>query len=134
MNSISIAELVDEGYSEDVKGLKDFLRPYWPLAALIYIGLAAYIISFYLMVTKTTKAALISVGLAMLFLGALSVIGYLARPKSKLTGKPMLKYKNRFPDEDVVSEWIYVCPDSKTFFRRIHLRKRDVGDSGPVGI
>ncbi len=129
MKTITIEELESEGYSEDPNGRKEFERPYL-IPSLV--GLSAFVICFILLVRGKVSArvGMISVGSAWLFCGATILIGYLSRPKSKLTGKPLIKYQNRSPDSDVRLELIYVCPDSKTFFRRVFMRKGDVAVVG----
>lgn len=118
MKSISIEELTAQGYSEDPKGRKEFERPF---RIPSIIGISAFIICFTLLVLGKISAmvGVISVGISWLFCGATILIGGMSRPKSKLTGKPLIKYKNRFPASDVALEMIYVCPDSKTYFRRV---------------
>jgi hypothetical protein len=119
MKSISIEELITQGYSEDSKSLKEFEKPY---RIPSIVGLSGFIICFTLVVLGKLhgKVGLISIGISLLFCLATIVRGYMSRPKSKLTGKPLIKYKNRFPAPDVGLELIYVCPDGKTFFRRIY--------------
>ena len=56
---------------------------------------------------------------AFLTLCLLQVTAYRSTPHSRFTGKPLIKYRNAKPGRDVLSEFIYVCEDSKTFFRRV---------------
>jgi hypothetical protein len=132
MKSISIAELVSEGFSEDFRSLDYLERPY-QIPALI--GAGAYIICFILLVTKKIdiEAGVISVVSLLLFCAVTMLIAKTARPKSDLTGRPMMRYKNRFPAKDVILELVYVCPHSKSYIRRISV-KRGHGPYGPAGI
>jgi Zn-dependent membrane protease YugP len=124
MNSIAIEHLKAEGYSEDSQRLTEFERPY--LIPKI-LGISAFVICFTLLMVGSVngkvgmiKVGMISVPVALLFLLATMLVLHLSRPKSKLTGKPLIKYKNRFPAPSVLLELIYVCPDSKIFFRRVY--------------
>lgn len=56
---------------------------------------------------------------AFLTLCAIHVIAYRSTPRSRFTGKPLRRYKNAKPNRHVLAELIYVCEDSKTFFRRV---------------
>jgi hypothetical protein len=42
-----------------------------------------------------------------------------ANPLSQHSQKPYLKYRNRSPEPPVITETVYVCPASKTYFREV---------------
>lgn len=122
MQTTTINELLSKGFTEDPRAIKLIQRPF--LIPCIP-ALGVYVVSFACLVLKKGS---IGVNLALLagswcFIGLMLLCLYKSRPKSRHTGKPLSKYKNSFPDSNVGLELIYVCPESKTFSRRVYLVK-----------
>src|SRR5215471_1505322 len=119
MESVTVEALLAQGYTEDPDGLKGLERSY---RLPLIIGVSGFILSFALiMLGKVSdKVGLTLAGISWCFIISTIVFMYRSRPKSRHTGKALLKYKNRAPDPDVMLEVIYVCRDSKTFFRRVY--------------
>jgi len=132
MQSTSIDELLAKGFTEDSDGIRRFKRLFMVPAI---IGLGVYVLCFGLLVSGKVdiRRPLIGLAVSWISLGAMAVIMYKWRPRSRHTGKPMLKYKNSAPPGNVVTEIIYVCPDSKTFSRRVYLQ-RGGGHAVAVGL
>ena len=126
MQSTSIDELLAKGFTEDPDGIRRFKRLFLVPAI---IGLVAYVVCFALLVSGKVNhrgqliGPLIGLAVSWILLGAMAVVMYMWRPRSRYTGKPLLKYKNSAPLGNVVTEIIYVCPDSKTFSRRVYLQR-----------
>jgi len=124
MQSTTVNELVSKGFTEDSEGLKQLQKSF---AIPLIIGTGGFVLSFVLMMLERVSTGLgISLAAASwCFIVLTLVCMYRGRPKSRYTGKPMLKYKNRSPASGVILEVIYVCPDSKTFSRRVYLENGD---------
>ena len=124
MQSIAVHELVSKGFTEDPEGLKEMQRSF---ALPLIIGAGGFVVSFGLMMLEKIRVWLgVSLAAASWCFTVLTLIGmYRSRPRSWHTGKPMLKYKNRSPAAGVIHEILYVCPDSKTFARRVYLENED---------
>jgi hypothetical protein len=124
MQTTTVEELVSKGFMEDPQGLKQLERPFaLPLA----LGVGGFALSFALMMLEkiSTRSGFVLAGVSWCFVVAMMVCMYRSRPKSRHTGRPMVKYKNRSPASGVIHEVIYVCPESKTFWRRIYLENGD---------
>jgi hypothetical protein len=120
MERINIDELLSKGFTEDPDGIRKFKRLFLVPAI---IGLCVYVVCFVLVVSRKhdIRGPLIGLAVSWILLGVMMVIMYKSRPKSRFTGKPLLKYKNSAPVGNVATEIIYVCPDSKTFSRRVYV-------------
>lgn len=115
MNEISVAQLVLQGYTEDKEGLKRFQRPYAPFFLLILVVFLASLISFF---TSSWPYAAATC-LASITFGGLGIAAmYRAAPISRHSGKPLVKYINKKPSPLTLTEVVYVCPESKTYFSR----------------
>jgi hypothetical protein len=115
MNEISIEQLVLQGYSEDIEGLKQFQRGYAPFFLLILLVFIASLISFF---TNSWPYAAITC-LASIAFGFFGIaVMYRATPISRHSGKPLVKYINKSPKPLTLTEVVYVCPESKTYFSR----------------
>jgi hypothetical protein len=120
MERISTDELIAKGFTEDPDGIRKFKRLFLVPAI---IGLGVYVVCFALVVfgKRDVRGPLIGVAASWILLGVMALIMYKSRPRSRHTGKPLLKYKNSAPVGNVATEILYVCPDSKTFSRRVYL-------------
>ena len=117
MNQISIAQLIQDGYAEDPVGRRKFERPYLLFfAPWVITFITSMLLLFCELLHPITAAIIMATSLIMLGLGALTM--YRACPRSRHTGKPLMKVRNTKPQSPILSEIIYVCPDSKTFFTR----------------
>jgi hypothetical protein len=121
MQSTTVNELLSNGFTEDPRAVKALQRSF---AAAWIVGVGSFVLAFALFMLSK-----VSIGLAFwlmagswCFLLLTAVCMYRSRPRSPYTGKPLLKYKNQSPDSGVMVELIYVCPDSKTFSRRVYLQ------------
>ena len=119
MQTTTVEELESKGFSEDPQGRKRFERP---LLLPAVLGLGVYAVSFALMVFKKIPelTGIILVCGSLCILGIMALCQYWSRPKSRHTGRRLVKYKNASPGPDVILEVIYVCPESKTFWRRVY--------------
>jgi hypothetical protein len=130
MQSTTVNDLLSRGFTEDPLALKAIERPF---AVPLVLGVGVFVSGFALWMLKRIGdglgVSLIAGSLCFLLLVMLCM--YRSRPRSRHTGKPLLKYKNSSPDSGVIHELIYVCPDSKTFSRRVYVLKGSaVGGSG----
>lgn len=115
MNEISLEQLTLEGYTEDKEGLKRFQRAYTPFFFLILLVFIASLISFF---TDAWPYAVVTC-LASIAFGFLGIaVMYRASPLSRHSGKPLVKYINKKPKPLTLTEIVYVCPESKTYFSR----------------
>ena len=117
MNKISIAQLIQDGYAEDPVGRRKFERPYLLFfAPWVITFIASLLLLFCELIQPITATIIMATSLVLLGLGALTM--YRAHPRSRHTGKPLMKFNNTKPQWPTLSEIIYVCPDSKTYFTR----------------
>ena len=124
MESTTVNELLSKGFTEDPVAVKALQRSF---ALPLVIGTAGFVLAFALMMLERVSVG-VGIGLAAVswcFIVLTLLCMYRSRPKSRHTGKPLLKYKNRAPDSGVILELIYVCPDSRTFSRRVYLENGD---------
>ena len=127
MQSTTLNELRSNGFTEDPLAVKSLQKPF---AVPFILGVAAFVVGFVLVLTEVSIGVGISLVVGSLcFLLLMVVCMYRSRPKSRHTGKPLLKYKNSSPDPGVILELIYVCLDSKTFSRRVYVMK-SIGGGG----
>jgi hypothetical protein len=124
MQSTTVNELLSKGFTEDPLAVKALQKSF---ALPLVVGTVAFVLAFALMMLERVSSGVgISIAaVSWCFIVLTLVCMYRARPKSRHTGKPLLKYKNRSPDSGVILELIYVCPDSKTFSRRVYLENGD---------
>jgi len=124
MDSTTVEGLLVQGYTEDPEGIKGLERSY---KKPIIIGVGGFGLSFVLMMFGKVSDK-VGLGLAViswLFIINAIIFMYRSQPRSRHTGKVLLKYKNRNLGPSVMLEVIYVCPESKTFFRRIYAESGD---------
>lgn len=118
MKTITPEQLKTEGYTEDPEGRRRFDQPF-----RLPNGVLAILFCGSLVGAATEKLpilpALWTAVVAFLALFVIQVLAYRSTPCSRFTGKPLKQYKNSKPKRDVLIELIYVCEDSKTFFRRV---------------
>lgn len=124
MESTTVNELLSKGFVEDPITAKVLQKSF---AVPLVAGAAGFVLAFAFMMIECVS---VGVGIAIAavswcFIVLTLVCMYRARPKSRHTGKRLLKYRNRSPDSGVILELIYVCPDSKTFSRRVYLENGD---------
>ena len=119
MKMTTLQELISRGYAEDAVAGRAFERPYiWPnliLAVIFFVSLGLVF----------AKGAQMQTGLPVMAVCFMIICTMILRlrlstPRSRHTGKPMERFRNSSPEGDVLSELIYVCHDSKTFFRRVY--------------
>lgn len=118
MKTITPGRLKANGYTEDLEGRRRFDQPYQSpngVLVLVFCGSLAGVAAEKL---PTIPALLVATG-SFFALFVIQVLAYRSTPRSRFTGKPLTKYRNAKPDRDVLMEIIYVCEDSKTFFRRV---------------
>lgn len=120
MEIISIHDLVAQGYTEDPVARHRFELKWCvpsapPLICFVLtIGLALF------GKFPLRFAVPCAVGALIVLVIVLQVAEH--RPvMSRHSGKPMLKFQNASPPRGVIRDTIYVCRDSKTFFRRAWL-------------
>jgi hypothetical protein len=116
MQTITPRLLKAQGYTEDPEGRKLLDRP-----SKLPNGVLALVFCASIVGVETGKLAILpalwtAVGV-FLTLFVIQVLAYRSTPRSRFTGKPLRRYKNAKPDRHVLTELIYVCEDSKTFFR-----------------
>lgn len=119
MNDISVKKLIEEGYTEDPDGLRQLDFPYivpCMIGVLVFVGSLALVF----MNILDLKYGLALMATAWCAVGALILKQYLSKPRSRHTGKPLQKYRSVTPQPNVTKEVIYVCEDSKTFFRKAY--------------
>ncbi len=129
MEPITINELQSQGFTEDPLAVKAIERPF---AVPLVLGIGVFVCGFALWMLKRIGDGL-GVSLiagSLCFLLLVMALMYFSRPRSRHSGKPLLKYRNAAPDAGVGHELIYVCPQSKTFSRRVFVRKGAGGGAG----
>jgi hypothetical protein len=109
-----------EGYQEDITALRRFERPF--ILPSVFGGLLFLGPFIYLMIYRQPVylLSLCLVGL-LTFLGTMYVM-FRSKPLSKASGRPMERYWNTSSSARG-DEVIYVCHDSKTYFRRTFAEK-----------
>ena len=124
MQSTTVNDLLSKGFTEDPLGVKELQKSF---ALPLVVGTGGFVLAFALMMLErvSTGLGLSLAAVSWCFIALTLVCMYRSRPKSRHTGKPLLKYKNRSPASGVILELIYVCPDSRTFSRRVYLENGD---------
>jgi hypothetical protein len=108
-----------EGYTEDRETLRRFERRFFLPAALGALLFLAPFVYLFIYKKPLSLIGLCAVGFLTL-LGTIIAM-YRATPISS-TGQPMEKYGNTSPSARG-DEVLYVCHDSKTFFRRTFAKR-----------
>ena len=124
MKTITPEKLIAMGYTDDPEGLRRLNRPLVVPNTVFVIGLIGAMGG----IASQTLPVVPAFWAAALCLGALLVIQIIAcrsTPRSRFNGKPMKKYRSQTTDRYVLCEFIYVCEDSKTFFRRVWWMQSD---------
>lgn len=124
MQSTTVNELLMKGFTEDPLAVKALQRSF---AVPLAVGIGGFVLDFALMMLEriSVNVGISLAAVSLCFIGLTMVCMYRVHPKSRHTGKPLVKYKNRSPSSGVILELIYVCPDSKTFSRRVYLESGD---------
>jgi hypothetical protein len=108
-------DLIAEDYSYDYIGQHEFegLHSLPKIASVaIYLSL---VILFYAKIISNITLTLVSPLFAFIFMIIALIISY-SIPKSRITGKPLLKFKNSSP-ECKRRELLYVDVENKTYFK-----------------
>jgi hypothetical protein len=117
MNTINIDDLLTQGYTEDHVAKRRFERRWFiasapPLLCFTIIGGLAILGRLSLQIAVPCAVA------AFLVLMIVLAAAEHASAVSRHSGKDMVKYRNARPPRGIIRETVYVCPDSRTFFRR----------------
>jgi hypothetical protein len=118
MKTITPEQLKTQGYTEDPEGRRRFDRPYKLPNGVLVLVFCGSLVGVAIEKLPILLALWIASG-SFLTLFVVQVLVYRSTPRSRFTGKPLTKYKNAKPARDVLTELIYACEDSKTFFRRV---------------
>ena len=117
MRSITADEL--GGYQEEREALQRFERRYWPPTIA---GMAFFLVGFVSLLVTRDLRFLTFVGVSATIYILVIFAMYRATPISSHTGRPMEKF--RYMGDDAASlEVAYVDRDSKTYFRRVFLKR-----------
>ncbi|QTR52011.1 hypothetical protein [Thiothrix unzii] len=122
MEPLDAAKLIEAGYTEDPEALKQFERRYFipivlPLANFVIMSILA-------LFGIVSEIPVIASFVALFFIGiAIAALMYYSNPLSRFSGLPLKKYRSLVP-KTPGRELLYVCPESKTFFRRIHAKPK----------
>ncbi len=119
MNVIEIDSLATQGYVEDATARRAFDAQC--LKQNIVPG-AAFVSGLVYAAWNSTSAGLVFSLIAASFCILIVWLQYRAPMIDRDTGRPMVKYKNKHPGKCVLLELVYVCPEKKTYFRRIWFR------------
>lgn len=123
MKEIRIEDIPAQGYRENPEGLILFQRQQfrpWPLLVLVvlaFVLIAEVVLGF---AGGLEAIALAISGLLWATVFAVLIKGYLANPRSRHTGKPLMKFRNASPGRDSLLEVVYICPESKTYFIQVY--------------
>ena len=110
--------LVSQGYTEDAMAGQEFERPYtWPNLVLAIIFFSSLVLTLSDRISMKVGIPLMAGSMIIICLTIIRL--RFSIPYSRHTGKPMERYRNSAPKEQVCTELIYVCHESKTFFRRV---------------
>lgn len=115
LKELALAQLT--GFEEDLASARAFERRYLPIAVLtVLLAGAAFYVFF-------TEKASVWGGVVLFMAGWLTGLGAVvharfATPTSLVSGQPMLRFR-RSDGSNEETEQIYVCPDSRTYFRRV---------------
>ena len=115
---ITPEQLKAQGYTEDPEGRRRFDRPYQLPNGVLILVFCGSLFGVAIEKLPFLPAFWTAAG-SFLTLFVIQVFAYRSTPHSRFTGKPLTKYRNAKPGRDVLTELIYVCEDSKTFFRRV---------------
>jgi hypothetical protein len=119
METLDVQSLIDEGYTEDPEALERFERPFTiPFIVLIilFVGDLALLLTGGI---DTRMGGGVLIALLALIFGIIALL-YYSRPRSRHTGRPLDRYRNLAPARRRDVEFLYVCAESKTFFRRVY--------------
>ncbi len=128
MKEVHIQDLLAQGYSEDAEGLKVFQRQHFRPALLLVLVVVALALTAGLVLgwsAKLEPIALVALGLLWVVVFTVLIKGSLANPRSRHTGKRLLKFKNASPGRSSFAEIVYICPESRTYFIQVY-------PSGPI--
>jgi len=117
MKTISITNLISEGYIEDRSLLKTFDRhsaPTIQIALIAFFPLCALALIF----RPSFPLTALTIGSLALLVSADWLYPLLAKPRSAKGRKVMEKFKSLDPSNGTFLELVFVCHESKVFFRR----------------
>ena len=118
MEYLNLDEL--EGYREDPADLARFVKPYGKPS---FLGVLVSLVGFVLLFPFGMSALPLSLmGLGLTVYGVTIWLMFTSTPISSFSGKPLVKYWNSSPLAQG-GEVIYVCEDSRTFFRRCFTKR-----------
>jgi len=118
MKTTTPERLISQGYTEDAEAGREFERPYtWPNLVLVVVFFSSLALSLADRISMKVGVSLMAGSFIIICLTIIRL--RISIPHSRHTGKPMERYRNSAPERQVSSELIYVCHDSKTFFRRV---------------
>ncbi len=118
MESITPDELLSQGFTEDMESLKRFEHPFKLPTIVLAAGFILLGVGIMLGIIPFVSGFFAGIGV-LVVLFQLLIYFKRSTPRSRFTGKPLKKYFNAVPENNVVQEIIYVCEESKTFYRRV---------------
>ena len=115
MKSVSITQLVSEGYICDMIAKRRFERR-WIVPCLVpAIGFLA-VIALGLLEFINLHTTIIVACILLLISGTGLIAKHNSNPRSRHTRYPLRKAKNENPDWPILEEIVYICDASKTYF------------------
>ena len=114
---INIETLISQGYVEDDRTAASFQKRFCP-ALFLSVPFAFGMILAYAEVVPILAGITVTC-LSLILIGITVIRGYVRPVISLRSGAQMVKYLNANPSPHISEEFVYVCPKSKTFFRRI---------------
>jgi len=122
MKTLSLEDLLLDGYTEDVASLRAFERGYAPVTIPGVVGFA---FGFYLIFWReqTTGGFMVSL-ISLVVIAGACAHAYFASPRSVRSGRRMERYR-RSDARCEGTEFLYVDHDSRTFCRRMALGRGD---------
>jgi len=114
---INIETLISQGYVEDDRTAASFQKRFRP-ALFLSVPFAFGMILAYAEVVPILAGITVTC-LSLILIGITVIRGYVRPVISLRSGAQMVKYLNANPSPHISEEFVYVCPKSKTFFRRI---------------
>jgi hypothetical protein len=113
---INIENLISQGYVEDDSTAASFQKRFRPALVLIVPFVLGMILTYAKMIPILEGITVVC--LSLILIGIVVVRSYVRPVISLRSGEQMIKYLNANPLPHIFEELVYVCPKSKTFFRR----------------